>query len=88
MSADAEITAGQWLAVRERVVGKLSTASPRSEKGTRVRMAEALIGAGYIDVDFIAAEIQAEKIQREEALQSARAAHERNKAEAPKEATS
>lgn len=61
MSADAEITAGQWLAVRERVAGKLATASPRSEKDTRVRMAEALIGAGYIDVDFITDEIQSEK---------------------------
>lgn len=65
MSKQTEIAASDWLAVRERVVDKLREASPRTEKGTRVRMAEELILAGFVDVEFIAAEIAAESAEAE-----------------------
>ena len=65
MSKQTEIAASEWLTVRERVVDKLREASPRSEKDTRVRMAEGLILAGYVDVEFIAQEIAAEKAERQ-----------------------
>lgn len=70
MSKQTEIAASDWLAVRERVVEKLREASPQSQKDTRVRMAEALILAGYVDVEFIAAEIAEEKRVREQAEQA------------------
>lgn len=72
MSKQTEIAASDWLAVRERVVDKLKESSPRSEKDTRVRMAEGLILAGYVDVEFIAAEIAEEKRVREERIETAR----------------
>lgn len=72
MSKQTEIPASDWLAVRERVVEKLKDGAPRSEKGTRVRMAEGLILAGYVDVEFIAAEIAEEKRIREERIEAAR----------------
>lgn len=72
MSKQTEIAASDWLAVRERVVDKLRDGSPRSEKDTRVRMAEGLILAGYVDVEFIAGEIAEEKRIREERLEAAR----------------
>lgn len=61
MSKHTEIAASDWLAVRERVVEKLKDGAPRTEKDTRVRMAEGLILAGYVDVEFIASEIADEK---------------------------
>jgi hypothetical protein len=61
MSKNTENAASDWLAVRERVVDKLKDTSPQSQKDTRVRMAEGLILAGYVDVEFIAAEIAKEK---------------------------
>ncbi|AXA97606.1 hypothetical protein [Microbacterium sp. PM5] len=61
MSKNTEIAASDWLAVRERVVEKLKDGAPRTEKDTRVRMAEGLILAGYVDVEFIASEIADEK---------------------------
>lgn len=61
MSKHTEIAASDWLAVRERVVEKLKDGAPRTEKDTRVRMAEGLILAGYVDVEFIATEIADEK---------------------------
>lgn len=61
MSKHTEIAASDWLAVRERVVEKLKDGAPRTEKDTRVRMAEGLILAGYVDVEFIASEIAEEK---------------------------
>ncbi|AQY02057.1 hypothetical protein [Microbacterium foliorum] len=80
MSKQTEIAASDWLAVRERVVDKLKESSPRSEKDTRVRMAEGLILAGYVDVEFIAAEIAEEKRIREERAEAARVAHEEREA--------
>lgn len=65
MSKQTEIAASEWLAVRERVVEKLKDASPQSAKDTRVRMAERLILAGYVDVEFIAAEMAEEKAERQ-----------------------
>lgn len=72
MSKQTEIAATEWLAVRERVVDKLKDAAPRTEKGTRVRMAEELILAGFVDVEYIAAEIAEEKRAREERIEAAR----------------
>lgn len=72
MSKQTEIAASDWLAVRERVVDKLREASPQSQKDTRVRMAERLILAGYVDVEFIAAEIAEEQRVREERAEAAR----------------
>lgn len=65
MSKRTEIAASDWLVVRERVVDKLKDGAPRTEKDTRVRMAEALILAGYVDVEFIATEIAEEKAERQ-----------------------
>lgn len=76
MSKQTEIAASDWLAVRERVVDKLREASPQSQKDTRVRMAEGLILAGYVDVEFIAAEIAAEQRVRDERTEAARVARE------------
>lgn len=53
MAKNTEIAAQDWLYVRSRVADKLKDGSPRSERDTRVRMAEALIQAGYVDVEFI-----------------------------------
>lgn len=72
MSKHTEIAASDWLAVRERVVDKLKDGAPRSEKDTRVRMAEGLILAGYVDVEFIAGEISEDKRLREERIEAAR----------------
>ncbi|MGW9270777.1 hypothetical protein [Microbacterium sp. NPDC055599] len=80
MSKQTEIAASDWLAVRERVVEKLKDASPRSEKDTRVRMAEGLILAGYVDVEFIAAEIAEEQRVREERVEAARLEREAREA--------
>ncbi|WP_312672855.1 hypothetical protein [Microbacterium sp.] len=76
MSKQTEIAASDWLAVRERVVDKLREASPQSQKDTRVRMAEGLILAGYVDVEFIAAEIAEEQRVRDERTEAARVARE------------
>jgi len=84
MSKNTEIAASDWLAVRERVVEKLREASPQSQKDTRTRMAERMILAGYVDVEFIAQEIADEKAEGEarraerEAAIAARAAEEEN----------
>jgi hypothetical protein len=72
MSKQTEIAASDWLAVRERVVEKLKEASPQSNKDTRVRMAERMILAGYVDVEFIAQEMAEEKREREERIEQAR----------------
>jgi len=82
MSKNTEIAATEWLAVRERVVEKLREASPQSQKDTRVRMAEQLILAGYVDVEFIAAEIAAEKAEADR-LKAERAAAARQQAAKP-----
>lgn len=71
MSKSTEISATQWLQVRERVVNKLKESSPQSAKDTRVRMAEHLILAGYVDVEFIAAEIAVEVRERQERVEQA-----------------
>lgn len=76
MSKQTEIAASDWLAVRERVVDKLREASPQSQKDTRVRMAEGLILAGYVDVEFIASEIAEEKRIRDERIEAARTERE------------
>ncbi|WHE35169.1 hypothetical protein [Microbacterium sp. BDGP8] len=76
MSKNTEIAAAEWLAVRERVVERLRETSPRSEKDTRVRMAEGLILAGYVDVEYIAAEMAEEEAERQRRIDSARAARE------------
>ncbi|MEI3845229.1 MULTISPECIES: hypothetical protein [unclassified Microbacterium] len=76
MSKSTEISATQWLAVRERVVDQMKIASPQSAKDTRVRMAERLILEGCIDVEFMAAEIAAEERAREERIEAARLARE------------
>ncbi|MFJ6547434.1 hypothetical protein [Microbacterium sp. NPDC091676] len=80
MSKQTEIAASDWLAVRERVVDKLREASPQSQKDTRVRMAEGLILAGYVDVEFIAAEIAEEQRVRDERTEAARVAREQREA--------
>ena len=80
MSKQTEIAASDWLAVRERVVDKLREASPQSQKDTRVRMAEGLILAGYVDVEFIAAEIAEEQRVRDERAEAARVAREQREA--------
>ncbi len=80
MSKQTEIAASDWLAVRERVVDKLREASPQSQKDTRVRMAEGLILAGYVDVEFIAAEIAEEQRVRNERTEAARVAREQREA--------
>ncbi|WP_424448863.1 hypothetical protein [Microbacterium arborescens] len=81
MSKNTEIAAAEWLAVRERVVERLRETSPRSEKDTRVRMAEGLILAGYVDVEYIAAEMAEEEAERQRRVESARAAREAAAAE-------
>ncbi|WP_303708436.1 MULTISPECIES: hypothetical protein [Microbacterium] len=80
MSKQTEIAASDWLAVRERVVDKLRETSPQSQKDTRVRMAEGLILAGYVDVEFIAAEIAEEQRVRNERTEAARVAREQRDA--------
>lgn len=80
MSKQTEIAASDWLAVRERVVDKLREASPQSQKDTRVRMAEGLILAGYVDVEFIAAEIAEGQRVREERAMAARLERESRQA--------
>jgi len=87
MSKQTEIAASDWLAVRERVVDKLKDASPRSEKDTRVRMAEGLILAGYVDVEFIAAEIAEEKAARQERIDEAEQARRMDAAQKPENQT-
>lgn len=82
MSKQTEIAASDWLVVRERVVEKLKDGAPRTEKDTRVRMAEALILAGYVDVEFIATEIAEEKAARARQVEEAAAA--RTRATTPK----
>lgn len=76
MSKQTEIAASDWLAVRERVVEKLREASPQSQKDTRTRMAERMILAGYVDVEFIAAEMAEEEQQKQERIDEARRARE------------
>ncbi len=85
MSKQTEIAASDWLAVRERVVEKLKDGAPRTEKDTRVRMAEALILAGYVDVEYIATEIGDEKATRARQVEEAAAA--RMRTATPKEKT-
>lgn len=80
MSKQTEIAASDWLAVRERVVEKLKDGAPRAEKDTRTRMAEGLILAGYVDVEFIASEIGAEKLEHQRRIDEANAAREAEKA--------
>ena len=86
MSKHTEIAASDWLAVRERVVEKLKEGAPRTEKDTRVRMAESMILAGYVDVEFIAGEIAAEKAERQRQIDEARERREAAQAAAAAEA--
>lgn len=83
MSKQTEIAASDWLAVRERVVDKLREASPQSQKDTRVRMAEGLILAGYVDVEFIAAEIAEEQAARQQSTGEAERARRMEAAQKP-----
>lgn len=78
MSKQTEIAASDWLVVRERVVEKLKDGAPRTEKDTRVRMAEALILAGYVDVEYIATEIANEKTAQARRAEEAAAARARS----------
>lgn len=57
MARNTEIAASDWLAVRAKVADKLKDGAPRTERDTRIRMAETLIEAGYVDVEFVRAEI-------------------------------
>ncbi len=76
MSKSTEISAAEWLAVRERVVSKLKEASPQSAVDTRTRMAERLILAGYVDVESITgeiAEVKAAAVRLREELRAEKA---------------
>lgn len=58
---DTSVTAADWLEVRARVAQSLKTAGSEQREPTRERIAEQLILAGYIDVDFVKAEMAEEK---------------------------
>ncbi len=53
MAKATEISAADWLAVRERIALTLKENSPRAELSTRRSQAEALITAGFVDVEFV-----------------------------------
>lgn len=73
MSKDTSIPVSRWMEIREKVSEKLKIEGSQQQKPTRDRVAEGLLVCGYIDVDFIQAEIDerdrriAEKEERRQA---------------------
>lgn len=58
VARDTEITAAEWIEVRQRIVTKIKDAGSRQERSTLQNHVEALMVAGYIDIGFIASEIR------------------------------
>lgn len=59
MATTTEITAADWLAVRTKVAERIRV-NTTAQENTRTAVAEGLIASGYIDIDFVLAEIRAE----------------------------
>lgn len=53
-----QISARDWLEVRDRVALSVGKANPRMEQPTRVKIAEQLLGDEYIDVQAVVAAIR------------------------------
>ncbi|HEY0249685.1 MAG TPA: hypothetical protein VGC45_15650 [Gryllotalpicola sp.] len=53
----ANITASDWLDMRDRVAEIIGRSNARMENATRVKIAEALLRAGFIDIPKVLADI-------------------------------
>lgn len=69
MAKETEISVTRWLEVRDEVTANLKEVSPRTEAATRHKMAEGLIAAGFIDIQFISNAIDERNRKREEVAQ-------------------
>jgi hypothetical protein len=66
MAKETEISASVWLAVRERVADAVKEQST-VQTPARIRIAEELITRGYIDIEFVRAQIAADEAAAKEA---------------------
>lgn len=53
MASSTQMSASEWLAVREAVASKLHIAGSKQQKETRLRIAENLMSSGFLDFDYI-----------------------------------
>lgn len=67
MAKETEISVTRWLEVRDQVTETLKRVSPRTEAATHLKMAEALISQGQIDIEFISNQIDEAQRKRDEA---------------------
>ena len=84
MAKSTEISAADWLAVRQRVARTIQQNSTVQEPA-RLRISEALITNGYIDIEYVRDEIRAEEKKAEDLAARNRAGAAAAPQQTPKE---
>lgn len=57
MAQNTQITAADWIAIREKVAEEIKEKS-QARADTRLNIAEQLMAKGYVDIDFVLAEVR------------------------------